>query len=147
MAHRRAMGGRRMALASLLVLAVTFLMAGSVYVSNRVTGLRTEIARLESRRGFLEAGSARLLGQWNHATAPAVVVERASRELGLVAFDDPGLVLVQMPATGDQVSRWRQLLENVSAGTAVQAAQAATSAGQEPMVSLTPRTAHPAGGR
>jgi hypothetical protein len=147
MAHRRAVGGRRMALATLLVLVLTFLMAGSVYVSNRVTGLRMEIARLESRRGFLEAGSARLLGQWNQATAPAVIVERASHELGLVALDEPDLVLVQIPATGEQVSRWRRLLDNVGGGASVSSAVAAPVNGLDPMVSLTPRSLSPAGGR
>ncbi len=91
MAHRRTMGGCKLLVGSLALVVTAALLAGSVHVSNRVTGLRTEIAGLESRREFLEAGSARLQTAWNSATAPKVITARAQDELGLICPSLPDL--------------------------------------------------------
>ncbi len=139
MAHRRAVGGRKVLAVGLLVLASAILLAGSVYISNRVTGLRTEIAGLESRREFLEAGSAGLLTVWNKATAPAVVTARAQRELGLIVPAEPGLVLVRVPEYEQRVSPWRRLLDNMGGGAAAQAAEVVPNRIMGSMVSLRPR--------
>lgn len=138
MAHRRAVGGQKLAVGSVGLLLLAFLLAGSVYISNRVTGLRAEIAQLESQTEFLEAGSARLQSDWNKATAPAVIKDRAWQELGLFSPRNPDLVLVAQPVAGDKVSVWRRWLDNVGGADA---AQAATVPGpsQGNMVSLSPR--------
>jgi len=139
MAHRRCVGGRKLLCGALLVLMMGVLLAGSVFVSNRVTGLRTDIAGLESRREFLEAGSARLLTVWNRKTAPSVIIDRAERELGLVVPTEPGLVLVQLPANQQGPSPWRRLLDNMSGVDQLQAAELNPSWIMGSMVSLTPR--------
>jgi cell division protein FtsB len=139
MAHRRAVASRQVMVATLLMLVFAVLLVGSVYVSSRVTGLRAEIARLEDRREFLEAGSARLLLVWNKATAPAVITARAQAELGLVAPTEPGLVLVQLPADEQRISPWRRLLANVGGGDEAQAAGLNPRWVMGSMVSLTPR--------
>ncbi len=138
MAHRRAVGGRKVVLAILLLSVFAVLSAGSVYVSNRTTGMRAEIAQLENRREFLEAGSARLLTIWNKATAPSVIAERAHRELGLIVPDEPSLVLVAMPAGDARVSRWRLWLENVGGGDPAEATIVQPTWVIGSMVSLTP---------
>ncbi len=147
MAHRRCLGGSKLLSGACLFLMVGFLLAGSVVVSNRVTGLRAEIARLENRREFLEAGSARLLTVWNKATAPTMIITRAERELGLVVPTEPGLVLVQVPSGEQGVSAWRRLLENMSGGDELQAAELNPRWVMGSMVSLTPRPTTAHGGR
>ena len=139
MAHRRTVGGRSVLLAVVSVVVFGFLLAGSVYVSNRVTDLRTGISRLEDRRGFLEAGTAGLLTKWNKAIAPAVITSRAQRELGLIVPDEPGLVLVELANEAEQTSAWRRLLENMGGGDPVQAAEFSPRMVMGSMVSLTPR--------
>ncbi len=138
MAHRRAVGGRGFLVTVVVGVLFAVMLAGSVYISNRVVGLRAEIARLEGRREFLEAGSAQLLTAWNKATAPAVIIERARRETGLIVAEDPDLVLVQLPSAAEKTSAWRRLLDNVGGADAAQAAPApAFMSGS--MVSLSPR--------
>jgi len=144
MAHRRTMGGRKLLAGSLALVLLAVMLAGSVYVSNRVTGLRAEIARLECRREFLEAGSARLLTAWNKATAPAMIISRARKELVLVKPEEPDLVLVQMPATGEAVSAWRRLWGNMGGPEAAQAAPVPADA-PDGMVSLSPQPADAGG--
>ena len=139
MAHRRGRVGRRIASGAASVLAIFLLLTASVVVSNRVAGLRTEIAALEDQRELLAAASASLLLEWNKATAPAVITERARTGLGLVAPMDPGLVLVQLPADGQRTSPWRRLLDRMGGGVA--AAEAAPAPVLGTMVSLTPRAA------
>ena len=146
MAHRRALGGRNLMLVAVAVLLGSALLAGSVIVSNRVTRLRAEIARLESRRGFLEAGSAGLLTRWNKATAAGVITARAERELGLIAPEQPCLVLLQVPGDAAPVSRLQRLLENFGSGN-VPAANAASDRMLGTMVSLTPRASRSQGGQ
>lgn len=138
MAHRRGVGSRRVFVGAMLLLVFAVLLAGSVYVSNRVIGLRAQIARLEDRREFLEADAARLLTIWNKATAPTVITARARRELGLVRPTEPGLVLVQLPVSEQRVSPWRRLLDNVGGGDVAQAGEMNASWVMGSMVSLTP---------
>lgn len=145
MAHRRAVVSRRVMAPALLMLVFAVLLIGSVYVSSRVTGLRAEIAELEDRREFLEAGSARLLTVWNKATAPAVITARARRELGLVAPAEPGLVLVQLPDDEQRISPWRRLLANVGGGEDARAEGLNPSWVMGSMVSLTTRQARAQG--
>ena len=146
MAHRREVGGRKLLTVSLLVLVVAAMSVGSVYVTNQVTRLRLEIARLEDQREFLEAGSARLLRTWNKVSAASVVVARAERELGLVVPDEPGLVLVQMPEDGGRISTWRRLLSNMAGGDPAQAGEVSPGWVMGAMVSLTPRQPSATGG-
>ena len=140
MAHRRGVGSRRVFAGTMLLLVFAVLLAGSVYVSNQVTGLRAEIARLEDRREFLEADSARLLTVWNKATAPAAITARARQELGLIMPAEPGLVLVQLPVSEQRVSPWRRLLDKVGGGDVAQAGEMNASWVMGSMVSLTPRS-------
>jgi len=140
MAHRRGVGSRRVFAGAMLLLVFAVLPAGSVYVSNQVIGLRAEIARLEDRREFLEADSARLLTVWNKATAPTAITSRAAQELGLVIPTEPGLVLVQLPVSEQRVSPWRRLLDNVGGGDVAQAGEMNASWVMGSMVSLTPRS-------
>lgn len=144
MAHRRTMGGRKLAAGAVAMLMVAVMLAGSVYVSNRVTGLRARIAGLESQRKFLEAGSARLQTDWNKQTAPTVIISRAEAELGLVTSTVPALVLVQRPASGDRTSVWRRWLDNVGGAQAAQAAVLPPAASGT-MISLSPRPRNPQG--
>ncbi len=145
MAHRRAVGGRKLAGGAVAVLVFTFLLAGSVYVSNCVTEMRAEIARLEEQRGFLEASSARLLTEWNRETAPALVIARAEQELGLILPAEPGLVLVQLREDEKRTSAWRRLLANMGGGDPLQAAELDPTWIMGSMVSLTPHTAQAQG--
>jgi len=145
MAHRRGLGSRKVLISALLVLVFAVLLGGSVYVSNRVTEFRSEIARLESRREFLESGSARLLTVWNKATSPQVITTRARRELGLVVPTDPGLVLVQVPDGGPRTSRWQRLLDSMGGGDPAQASELNPAWVMGSMVSLTPLSSPAAG--
>lgn len=147
MAHRRAVGGRNLLLGAVVAVVFAVLLAGSVYVSNQVTDMRAEISRLEDKRGFLEAGSARLLTVWNKETAPSVITGRARRELGLVVPDEPGLVLVQLRGDEQRTSAWRRLLENMGGADPVQASEMNPSWVMGSMVSLTPRTSPAQEGR
>jgi hypothetical protein len=145
MAHRRGVGGRKAVTGTGLLLLAAVLFAGSVAVSNRVTSLRSEIARLESRREVLEASRARLLTVWNQAAAPSVIIARAEAELSLIVPEDPGLVLVQMPDDGERVNPWRRWLASVGGGQDAEAGELNPGLVMGSMVSLTPRASRAPG--
>ena len=141
MAHRRRLAGGQVTLTALGALSLGLLMAGSIYISNQTTALRTEIASLEVRQEFLEAGNGHLLARWNAATSTEVIIRRARRELGLVVPEDPGLVLVheegsrKTPGSG----LWQKFLSRFGGGSDVQAADDQIGLVVGSMVSLTPR--------
>ncbi len=116
-------------------------MAGSINISNQTTALRTEIASLEARQEFLEAGSGHLLARWNAATSTEVIIRRARGELGLVVPDAPGLVLVHEEGSrkSNGSGLWQKFLSRFGGGTPVQAAEDQVGLVVGTMVSLTPR--------
>ena len=69
MAIRRRMVRGKVTFAVLGIAVLVLMMGGSVFVSNQVTALRSDIARLQDRQDFLEAGSALLLTEWNQFRA------------------------------------------------------------------------------
>lgn len=118
------------------------LLTGRLLLLNQVTAMRAGIAQLQDRKGFLETRSASLQEGWNHATSLAVVRARAEKELGLERPDEPGLVLVKMPA--EEVrgrSRWTGWLGGWGGGDQAQAGEPAAIAVPGAMVHLTPRAA------
>ena len=140
MAHRRQFVGCEVLYGMGVMALLGLLLFGSVVVSNRVTSLRTEIARLNSERKILEAGSAEKLFAWNKATTQNVIISRARRELGLITSDDPVLVLVPVDDAAPKVNRWRQILENMGGPDAAQAADMNPNWVLGSMISLTPQT-------
>lgn len=141
MAHRRRLAGGQVTLTALGALCLGLLLAGSIYISNQTTALRTEIAVLEARQEFLEAGTGHLLTRWNAATSTEVIIRRARKELGLVVPEDPGLVLVYQEGDGSDRGSglWQKFLSRFGGGTAVQAAEDQAGLVVGTMVSLTPR--------
>jgi len=130
MARRKGVVTSRLAIGVLLVLVLGLVMSSRVFLTSQITGLRARIADLESRKEFLEAGNADLHSRWIAASAPATIMARAERELGLVSPETPGPVLVLLPERGDDRSRLailRAEMEEAFHGT---------------MVSLQPRLAH-----
>ena len=141
MAHRRGLLRGKVTLAVMGTLVLGLLLAGSVFVSNQTTGLRSSVAELESQRDYLEAGTGQQLTRWKAATCAKVITRRAHRELGLVVQDNPGLVLVcrnDMGGQGAGVS-WRRFLSRFGGGGAAQAAVDRTGRIEGTMISLTPR--------
>jgi cell division protein FtsB len=141
MAHRRRLLKGKVALSALGGLTVGLLLAGSINISNQTTALRTEIASLEARQEFLEAGNGHLLTRWNAATTTEVIVGRARKELGLVVPEDPNLVLVREEGSwhGSGSGLWQKFLSRFGGGTAAQAAEDPAGLVTGSMVSLTPR--------
>jgi hypothetical protein len=142
MAHRRSLLGGKVTFMTLGALSVALLMAGSIYISNQTTALRTEIATLESRQEFLEAGSGHLQTRWNAATSTEVVIRRAKKELGLVVPQDPGLVLVYEKGAGKRSGSglWQKFLSRFGGASAAQAGEDQFGLVVGSMVSLTPRS-------
>jgi len=147
MAHRRGLLRGKVTLGVGVTLVLGLLLAGSVYVSNQTTGLRTDIATLEYRREFLEAGTGQLLTRWNTETSARVIIKRAKVELGLEVQDNPGLVLMCGIDVGHEVanSGWRKFLSRFGGGDVAQAAGDRMGLVVGSMVSLTPRNAQAAG--
>ncbi len=146
MAHRRGLVRGKVTLGIIGTLGLGLLLAGSVFISNQTTGLRTEIAALESRREFLEAGSGLLLTRWNAASSAKVITRRARVEIGLEVPENPGLVLVcrNEVCEDEGTGGWRRFLSRFGGGDVAQAAGDHVSLVVGSMVSLTPRNAQAA---
>lgn len=142
MAQRRSLVAGRVVAGLLAGSAVALLLAGVVFLSNSVTGLRSQIAALESHKCCLEAASADLQVRWNQATRPTVIRERARRELGLIDPGEPALVLVRAERTGESGrAAWTRVLDRIGGGQVAQASEAATATIGPGLVSLVPRAA------
>lgn len=140
MAHRRSLVAGRVAAGLLAGSAIALLLSGVVFLSNAVTGLRSEIAALESSKCCLEAASAELQLSWNRATRPAAIRERARLELGLVDPVEPALVLVRADRNDPSArAAWKQWLERIGGGQVAQAAQTVPDLARPGLVSLVPR--------
>ena len=140
MAHRRSLATGRVMIGLLCGVTVGLLMAGAVFLSNSVTNLRAGIAVLENRKCCLEAESARLQTRWNLDTAPQVIMARARVEIGLVAPDEPALVMVRAGEKERSLTRtWQNLLEGLGGGTAAQATSVPVRREAAGLVSLVPR--------
>ncbi|PID81531.1 hypothetical protein CSA17_05060 [bacterium DOLJORAL78_65_58] len=130
MARRKGVVTGRLVIGLMVFLYLGLVMSSRVFLASQITDQRARIANLESRKEFLEASNADLHRRWFAASAPAVVMERARTELGLVATETPGPVLVLLPdhtAERSQLAALRAGVEQVFHGT---------------MVSLQPRAAH-----
>lgn len=138
MAHRRQFVGCEVLYGMGVLALLGLLLFGSVVVANRVTSLRTDIARLENERKILEAGSAEKIFAWNKVTTQEVITSRARRELGLITPNDPVLVLVPADDAAPKVNRWRRILENMGGPDAAQAADLPSNWVLGSMISLTP---------
>ena len=146
MAHRRGLLRGQVTRGILSTLGLGLLLAGSIFISNQTTGLRTNIAALDARREFLEAGSGELLTQWNAATSAKVITRRAKVEIGLQEQEDPGLVLVCSDRDGQEgaTGGWRRFLSRFGGGDAALAAGDKVGLVVGSMISLTPRNAQAA---
>jgi hypothetical protein len=142
MAHRKRLFRGRVACGVLGGLTVGWLLAGSIFISNETTALRARIAVLEAEKEFLEADTGNLMTRWNAATTAPVILRRARTELGLVAPENPDLVLVcrDAPARPAGSGVWRKFLSRFGGGTEARAAEDPTGLVTGAMVSLTPRT-------
>jgi hypothetical protein len=140
MAHRRGLLRGKVALGIIGTLGLGLLLAGSVFISNQTNGLRANIADLESRREFLEAGSGQLLTRWNAATSARVIIQRA-KAIGLEVQENPGLVLMCQDVDGQHTDNdgWRRFLSRFGGGDAALAADDQVSLVVGSMISLTPR--------
>jgi len=140
MAIRRRLIRGKVTFAILGITVLVLMLGGSVFVSNQVTAMRANIAKLEARQDFLEAGSAILLTDWNRDTSSAIIIPRANRELKLFVPTLPGLVLVE--ADPDQVKGGgvlRRLIGRLQGATKARAAELPPVASSGTMVSLLPR--------
>jgi hypothetical protein len=140
MAIRRRMVRGKVTFAVLGIAVLVIMLGGSVFVSNQVTGLRADIARLEDRQDFLEAGSAELQTAWNRATSADVITARAAR-VGLRVPAEPGLVLVVGDPAADEQPGTLQRLFGRLGGAAEARAAAFPQTVTGTMVSLHPRRA------
>ena len=110
------------ALGALLTAALTQVAA----LSNGVVEARRRIGELRQTKAFLEADIGRLEAEWSQASSREAIVPRAERELGLVAAQQPEVVLVVKAAApaADAVA-WRGVREAVGRGGELVAAAAA----------------------
>jgi len=93
-----------------VVLAVV---SGSlVLLSNTVVVARQQIECLQSEKEYLETRLGRLEEDWNRAVSREKVVARAEKELGLIAPDGPGTMVV---LTDTATERRLPLLDRVLA--------------------------------
>ena len=144
MAIRRRLVRGKVTFAILGIVVLVIMLGGSIFVSNEVTAMRADIARLESRQDFLEAGSALLLTDWNRATSSEVIIPRATRVLGLEVPELPQLVLVETdPDEGATGNAFRRLIGRIQGATEARASELPPLATAGTMVSLQPR--HTAG--
>jgi len=138
MAIRRGLVRGKMTFAVLGIAVLVLMLGGSVFVSNQVTRLRADIAGLEDRQDFLEAGSAQLQSAWNRQTSAEEIVARA-RRIGLLVPDRPDLVLVEAdPAAGEEGGALRRLFGRLGGASEARAAELPAAAAGA-MVSLQPR--------
>ena len=146
MAHRRGLLKGKVTLGVLGVLSLGLLLAGSIFISNQTTGMRKSIADLDDRREFLEAGSGKLLSQWNTETTAKVIIHRGITEIGLEEQEQPGLVLVcrDREVQDGPTGAWRRFLSRFGGGDAALAAGDQVSQVVGSMISLTPRNAQAA---
>lgn len=141
MAHRKGFLSARLGASFVLLLVLGILLAGRVLVLNQMTTMRSNIAVLADRQGFLETKSASLQARWNEATSAEVIVRRAGKELGLIRSQDPDLVLVRYPASGDKPGwSWPDWIENLAGGDPALAGGQMSMAVDGKMVSLVPVT-------
>jgi hypothetical protein len=141
MATRRRLFRGRLTFAAVGGLVLALMLGGSVFVSNQVTAMRADIARLESRQDFLEAGSAQLLTRWNRETGREAIVARARRELDLVVPETPGLVLLEAsPSDEGRGGALRRFFGRLGGAGEARAAELPVRNIEESMVSLYPRT-------
>ena len=145
MARRKGVITTRVVMIMGLIFLVGGLMAGRIFLSNQITGLRDRVADLESRKEFLEAGSARLHLNWNRVSNADIVMARATRELGLVVPESPALVLVCLNKKEEGKSVWGKLKAGVL-GTGLakvgsEAGEAIEGAMNGALVSIEPRGA------
>ncbi|MCP4293221.1 MAG: hypothetical protein GY780_15460 [bacterium] len=144
MARRRGVVSKRFLKGFLLVMVVGLIMAGRIFLTNQITGLRARVADLESQREFLEAGSAKLHWQWNCASNSKAVVQRAEDELGLVLPQTPGPVLVCMGKDPDDKTTWKKMGQGLMQGDLAAVSNEAGQVVTDVMISLEPRSAHAA---
>lgn len=140
MAHRRRVFKGPFTVTVLLVLTFGMLLAGSIFVSNQTVALRGDIASLESRREYLEAGEGLLITEYNAARKPAVIISRASGELGLVLPEHPDLTLVcrEIEQNERSMSLARKFFSRFGGASEANAGEAHPALVTGTMVSLTP---------
>jgi hypothetical protein len=147
MAIRRRLVRGKVTFGILGITVLVVMLGGSVFVSNQVTGMRADIARLDARQDFLEAGSALLLTDWNRATSSEVIIPRAARDLDLEVPDLPQLVLVETgPDEGVESNAFRRLIGRIQGATEARASELHPIAAAGTMVSLQPRGTDGQGG-
>ncbi len=117
MARSRRLASRSVLLTLLAGAVATSILTGLIALSNNVVNLRREIDVLQSEREYLEALTALSTRRWNEVSSREVVVARAEKELGLVAQDGPGTVIVFAgEALPRQMSPWWRILGTVGGG-------------------------------
>ncbi len=139
MAQRKGVLTLRVVLILGATLLLGSLMASRIFLTNQITGLRANVAELESRKEFLEAGSARLFTHWNRVSNGDLIVQRAERELGLVVPENPGLVLVCSKMAESQNGAWYKLKSRLPGKDLARIKAGAEEMVTGAMVSLTPR--------
>jgi cell division protein FtsB len=141
MARRKGVLTFRLVMVVCLGLLLGSIMAGRIFLTNQITVLRARVADLESRKEFLEAGSARLYTQWNTASSGEVIVERARRELGLIIPEHPGLVLVCAEPKSERQGTWQKFKDGLPGQDLARITSDAEDMMAGAMISLTPRGA------
>lgn len=141
MAIRRRMVRGKVTFAVLGITVLVLMMGGSVFVSNQVTALRSDIARLQDRQDYLESGSALLLTDWNRETCAEVLVPRAKKK-GFILPARPDLVLLEVdPGDGEKAGVIRRFIGRLGGADQANAAELPPALNAETMVSLHPRRA------
>lgn len=139
MAHRKGLFTAQVGAVLVVSLLLAVLMTGRVVILNQMTAMRTRIAVLEDQKCFLETRSASLQAHWNKQTSAQVICDRAEKELDLINPQEPGLVLVKLPADpGKSRWGWPQWLEGFGGGDPAQAGENLSVRPDGKMVHLTP---------
>ena len=138
MARRKGVLTTQLVMVVVVAVLLSLLMGGRIFLTNQITGLRSQVADLANQKEFLEASSARLHMKWNNASSRKVIVARAEKELGLIVPEKPGLVLVCMNDPKKDQGVLRKLWEGLPASDEAEELVAGA------MVSLVPRGARAA---
>lgn len=112
MARSRRDAGRTVLKAGAICLSLAAVSISLVLLSNSVVESRQRIQCLQTEKEYLETRLGRLEQQWNRAASRERIVALAEKELGLIAPDGPGTMVV---LTGTAKERRMPLLDRVLA--------------------------------
>ncbi len=106
MARSRRSAGRSVLKSAGACISVALVSVSLVMLANGVVGSRQRIECLQKEKAYLETRIGQIEREWNRVAAREVVVARAETELGLIAPDGPGTVVVITDEAKDRRAPW-----------------------------------------